>query len=216
MCRCQVSVRTTHNRCLLQSELGDSNFFQLCRFAKTIKPLPMSKAIRAVYRTDEDAIAPEAAKDKRETTDSKRQSGGGTGSRPSSMFFGSWGRKEGAAAAAAAAKKEEEAEVEKDKKVNGEEDEAESMKKRIEAKAREEEQKEKERKEEEDRLKSQEELDPRRRERAEARLAALNPMGRVDFYMPLEGYSLLNSINQYTVSESGRLLSRRDMRLTLY
>ncbi|GAC77249.1 phosphatidic acid-preferring phospholipase A1 [Moesziomyces antarcticus T-34] len=141
-------------------------------------------------------------------------------------FFGSWSRKAGEAAssslgearAAAAARGKSKAstagggadddqtgdegaprssldvsETEGDKEAR---DKVENLRSKIAAKALEEEA----RKEERERKASQERskgISDKRRARAEARLRALNPLHRIDYYMPVEGYSLLSSINQY-------------------
>ncbi|KAN0064393.1 hypothetical protein ACQY0O_002591 [Thecaphora frezii] len=70
------------------------------------------------------------------------------------------------------------------------------IRQRIKARAEKEEEKQRQKLKEEQET-ARDEIGPRRKLRAEARLKALNPMQRVDFYMPLEGYSLLSSINQY-------------------
>ncbi len=70
------------------------------------------------------------------------------------------------------------------------------LRSKIAAKAREEEK----RKEERDRVAEEDKkkgISDKRKARAEARLRALNPLHRIDYYMPVEGYSLLSTINQY-------------------
>lgn len=137
-------------------------------------------------------------------------------------FFGSWSRKAGEAAttlnqARAAARNKAKTTVEGDAEgeLTGDEgthrssmevsesddvrearSDAEGLRSKIAAKAREEEK----RKEERDRVADQERkkgISVKRKARAEARMRALNPLHRIDYYMPVEGYSLLSTINQY-------------------
>ncbi|PWZ01978.1 hypothetical protein BCV70DRAFT_198262 [Testicularia cyperi] len=148
---------------------------------------------------------------------------GGSHSRSSSMngpkgFFGSWGRKAGEAATninnrarrsrdrptsassqgGTEASGQEEGEAlrqAEDSQVKGAGENVEDLRARILAKAKEEEEKRAERQRAEKEHKK--EMSAKRKERAEARLRALNPLHRVDFYLPVEGYGLLSAINQY-------------------
>ena len=134
-------------------------------------------------------------------------------------FFGSWSRKAGEAAsslnqARAARRKSNPAgegegeqtgdegayrssiEVSESEDVREARQDAEGLRSKIAAKAREEEK----RKEERDRVADEERkkgISAKRKARAEARMRALNPLHRIDYYMPVEGYSLLSTINQY-------------------
>ncbi|EST08168.1 hypothetical protein PSEUBRA_002254 [Kalmanozyma brasiliensis GHG001] len=134
-------------------------------------------------------------------------------------FFGSWSKKAGEAAktvnqARLAANSIAKAAAEGDGDQTGDESvprssmdvsdtdeskgsrQVEDLRSKIAAKAREEEKRkvERDRIADEDRKKG---ISDKRKARAEARLRALNPLHRIDYYMPVEGYSLLSSINQY-------------------
>lgn len=190
------------------------------QYAKMLKPVPLNKAIRSILRADPEAENLDIAEDggsasfgsgnavdsdsgiaKRKAAAAKRTKG----------FFGSWSRKAGAAAMASRTKGVGQADGEQtgDESAHrssmevSETDEAkearqnvEGLRSKLAAKAREEEK----RKEERERLADEERkkgMSAKRKARAEARLRALNPLHRIDFYMPVEGYSLLSTINQY-------------------
>lgn len=192
------------------------------QYAKLLKPVPLSKVIRSILRADPDAENLDIAEDggsqsfgsgnaidsdsgiaKRKAAAAKRNKG----------FFGSWSRKAGEATRAARSKTK--AAGEGDGKQTGDEnvhrssmdvsetdevkegrEDAEDLRSKLAAKARQEEKRkeERERVAEEERKKG---MSAKRKARAEARMRALNPLHRIDYYMPVEGYSLLSTINQY-------------------
>ncbi|KAJ1021114.1 hypothetical protein NDA16_003900 [Ustilago loliicola] len=195
------------------------------QYAKLLKPVPLSKAIRSVLRADTEAEDHDIAKDggsqsfgpgkgndsdpgvaKRKAAAAKRSKG----------FFGSWSRRAGEAATrAAAAQKKSKPEGEGDGEQTADESvprssmdvsesedvrearqDAEGLRSRIAEKAKEEEKRKEERERQADQEKKKG-ISAKRKARAEARLRALNPMHRIDFTMPVEGYSLLSTINQY-------------------
>ncbi|KAJ9475728.1 putative phospholipase, mitochondrial (putative) [Pseudozyma hubeiensis] len=190
------------------------------QYAKMVKPVPLNKAIRSILRADPEAENHDIAEDggsqsfgsgnafdsnsgiaKRKAAAAKRTKG----------FFGSWSRRAGAAAAV----RKPPAADEGDSEQTGDEsacrssvevseaDEAkearadvQGLRSKFAEKAREEEK----RKEERERMADEERkkgMSDKRKARAEARLRALNPLHRIDFCMPVEGYSLLSTINQY-------------------
>ena len=196
------------------------------QYAKLVKPVPLSKAIRSVLRADAEADNHDIAEDggsqsfgsgkandsdlgvaKRKAAAAKRSKG----------FFGSWSRKAGEAATRAAAARNKSKpeggeadgeqttdesvprssmDVSESEDVREAREEAESVRARIAAKAKEEEKRREERERQADEEKKKG-ISAKRKARAKARLRALNPMHRIDFTMPVEGYSLLSAINQY-------------------
>lgn len=191
------------------------------QYAKQLKPVPLNKAIRSILRADPEAENHDIAEDggtwsfgsgnaadpdarvaKRKAAAVKRTKG----------FFGTWSRRTEAATAPRKTQAVEDDDGEKigddDSALRSSMDvseteeareartEAESLRSKFAAKAREEEDRKEERKRiaDEERKKG---ISAKRQARAEARLRALNPLHRIDFYMPVEGYSLLSSINQY-------------------
>lgn len=198
------------------------------QYAKLLKPVPLSKVVRSVLRADAEAENLDLAEDggsqsfgskspydsdagaaKRKAAATKRTQGS----------FGSWSRKAGEAAlnqARAAARRKSKPEGDGEDEQTGDEapnrssmevsepdevkearSDAEGLRSKIADKAREEEHRkeQRERTAEEERKKG---ISAKRKARAEARLRALNPLHRIDYYMPVEGYSLLSTINQYT------------------
>ncbi|TKY88375.1 hypothetical protein EX895_002727 [Sporisorium graminicola] len=192
------------------------------QYAKLLKPVPLNKVIRSILRADPDADNLDIAEDggsqsfgsgnaadsdsgmaKRKAAAAKRNKG----------FFGSWSRKAGETARATRSKTK--AAGEGDGEQTGDEGaartsmdvsetdeakeahpDAEGLRSKLAAKARQEE----ERREERERIADEERkkgMSAKRQARAEARLRALNPLHRIDYYMPVEGYSLLSTINQY-------------------
>ncbi|SNX86858.1 uncharacterized protein MEPE_05567 [Melanopsichium pennsylvanicum] len=135
-------------------------------------------------------------------------------------FFGSWSRKAGEAAMnqarAAANRKNTKPAREADGERTGDESAYRSSMEMSESdevrearqdanglrdKLKEQAQEEEKRKEERGKAADEERkkgISAKRKARAEARLRALNPLHRIDYYMPVEGYSLLSTINQYT------------------
>lgn len=198
------------------------------QYAKLLKPVPINKVVRSVLRADPEAENLDIAEDggsqsfvsgngadsdpgvlKRKAAAAKRSKG----------FFGSWSRKAGEVAlsqARAAARRSSKAAGAGDEEQTGDEGayrssievsesddireaplDVDGIHARIAAKAR----KEEERKEERARVAEEERkkgISAKRQARAEARMRALNPLHRIDYYMPVESYSLLSTINQYT------------------
>ncbi|SJX65224.1 uncharacterized protein SRS1_15983 [Sporisorium reilianum f. sp. reilianum] len=192
------------------------------QYAKLLKPVPLNKVIRSILRADPDAENLDIAEDggsqsfgshnapdsdtgtaKRKAAAAKRNKG----------FFGSWSRKAGEATRAARPKTKATGEgdgeqtgdesvprssmdVSETDEVREAREDAEGLRSKLAAKARQEEK----RKEERERIADEERkkgMSAKRKARAEARLRALNPLHRIDYYMPVEGYSLLSTINQY-------------------
>lgn len=195
------------------------------QYAKLLKPVPLSKAIRSVLRADAEADNHDIAEDggsqsfgsgKANDSDSGVAKRKAAAAKRSKGFFGSWSRKAGEAATrAAATHKKSKPEGEGDGEQTADEsvprssmdvsesedvrearEDAEGLRSRIAAKAREEEKRKEERERQADEEKKKG-ISAKRKARAEARLRALNPMHRIDFTMPVEGYSLLSTINQY-------------------